>query len=282
MTLTEAEMDVVREDARTELPLAERQPDLGEDGIGVDVGEPRRRAILDRAGERAGDVEHEVGRGDDLVAAPVGEPGPLTGAGEPVAPALAEAEALHRRGEVAHIRAAVARDPVVLPRFALEDVGPLARILEVVDVVAEPREADRVLQIVPGDAGQRRVLRDEPADDDAQPRAHASASVATRSTCRGGPRRTIRPCSSSRTRSQLRSVLRRCAIMKWCGRARALERGDDRALGPESTALVGSSRSRIGASFRKARGERDALPLAAREPHAALARLRRRSRRAAA
>ena len=63
----------------------------------------------------------------------------------------------------------IAFDPAVRVGAPLKAVGPLARVLEVVDIVAEPREAGGVLDVVPRHAAQPGVLGDQPGDDHAEP-----------------------------------------------------------------------------------------------------------------
>ena len=45
-------------------------------------------------------------------------------------------------------------------------IGPLPGILEIVNIVAELREAENILKVIPSDTTQR-ILSDESCDDDA-------------------------------------------------------------------------------------------------------------------
>jgi hypothetical protein len=58
-----------------------------------------------------------------------------------VCPPLLKAEPTHHSCKVLNVKSAVAGNWVVSPELTIDAVRPLARILEIVDVVAEPREA---------------------------------------------------------------------------------------------------------------------------------------------
>src|SRR5262249_14396627 len=129
----------------------------------------------------------------------------------------------------------------------------LARVLEVVDVVPEPAEPERVLQVVPGDAAETGMLGDQPGDDDAERGAGHRAQPA-RTGSGGTLRAATRPSPTSSHASQTRRVERPWAIMIVV--RPAIRRSIESmiwASARTSTELVGSSRIRIGASFRNAR-----------------------------
>src|SRR6516225_7784814 len=50
-------------------------------------------------------------------------------------------------------------------------VRPAPAVFVVDDIVSEPREPDRILQVIPGDPADR-VLRGHAGDDDPEPRPH--------------------------------------------------------------------------------------------------------------
>ena len=104
---------------------------------------------------------------------------------EPIGPAIGEPVARHEDIQIFDVERAATAQPT-FDRV----VGPLPRVLEVVDVVAEARQAHDVLQVVPGHAAQR-ILRYEPADDDPKPGAHRAWIVCR--TMRAAPRLARRP-----------------------------------------------------------------------------------------
>ena len=50
----------------------------------------------------------------------------------------------------------------------VERIRPLARVLEVIDIMAEPVKTRGVLRVIPGDAAEPRMLGDQAGDDDAK------------------------------------------------------------------------------------------------------------------
>ena len=194
--LAEAEEDVVSREPPLELllPARERELHLREDRIRVDVHEPRDLAVVRRALQRAGDVDQQVRGPEHLAALRVRQPVPARLDREPVEPAVAEPEALHHRREVAHVRRRVVGDPAFLAGAAFRQIRPLAGVLEVVDVVAEPSEAGGKLDVVPRDAAEARVLRDQAGDHDSELVAHAAQSR---------PRRCATWCAASKRQPRL-------------------------------------------------------------------------------
>jgi hypothetical protein len=61
---SETEMDIVGIDERAEIRLPAGQFDLGEDRVGIDIGQPSDLPIVLRALEHSGDVDEEVGGAD--------------------------------------------------------------------------------------------------------------------------------------------------------------------------------------------------------------------------
>jgi hypothetical protein len=90
-----------------------------------------------------------------------------------VGPPVRQAVPRHDPRQVVDIRAAVPGGPVVSRRPPVEVVGPLARVFEVVDVVAESGQAEGVLEVIPGHSPEQRVLGDQARDNDAKLRVHS-------------------------------------------------------------------------------------------------------------
>ena len=122
--------------------------------------------VLDRvirrvAGVRGGGRRHRVLR------VPRGQAEPPRRDGKTVHPPVSETEPLHDRRQVPHVRGGIVGDHTVPPDDAVQAVGPLPRVLQVVYVVAQPRQPDEVVDRLPADPSQR-VLPGQVEDDEAR------------------------------------------------------------------------------------------------------------------
>ena len=206
---------------------------LGEHRIRVDVDEARPVVVALRMLERARDIDQEVGGGEDFRPPAIGEPVPAIPDRKPVHPAVSKAEPFHDLGQVLHVRRRVVRDQA-RTGVSVDDVGPLARVLEVVHVVAEIGEPEGILYVVPADAPEPGVLGDQAGDDDAEAVGHRRALRAKRSPACGGR------IASSRSRLQCITLLVRACQPSACFHA-ARGRGEAR-VAPRCSSGVGDRR----------------------------------------
>src|SRR5262249_55313707 len=126
--------------------------------------------------------------------------------GTAIRPSAGKSKALHHARKVGDVDAAVRDSEVATVRTSLQRIGPGSRVLEIVNIVAELPQAERVLQVIPCDAAQR-MLSDQASDDDTQPPVQATPSLLHRdavSTSR----------SSTRDESKYSSAILRAA-MEW-------------------------------------------------------------------
>ena len=158
-----AEGEVVRvgrEEVDREL-LALRDLDLGQHRIGLDVRPHGHLAVLLAQDGGRSDVEQRVGPCEELGERGGGQPEP----GRPRRPrGTPSGPAARPRHEPRQVAGGV--DGVVGQRLPLGIVRPRPRVLDVVDVAAEPAQRLDVVQRLPRHAGEGR-LRDDAEDDDA-------------------------------------------------------------------------------------------------------------------
>ena len=144
---------------------------LGDDGIGLDV-DPHGRGQVDVLAQRdrADDVEQRVAAGVQLVELRGGHPpaGALAVA-EPERPPVGEPDRLHAARDVrGGVRAVVGQ------RFGLRVIRPDVVVLDVVDVVAEARQAAQPVQIEPGLPRERDAAHHPQHDELQRPSCRSS------------------------------------------------------------------------------------------------------------
>jgi len=173
--LTVTEVDVMSINAVAKILFPSRQLHLCKNRIRIDINKSADLAIMIRKFQRARHIQEHIGSVYDVPAFTVRQTIPLVTDGETIRPSVFEAEASHERIEISYIFAAVVGDPIVAARAAVKVVRPLARIFKIVYVMAEPPEAEEILKVMPTDSPQRRMLRDQPSDNDAKRRVHKPA-----------------------------------------------------------------------------------------------------------
>ncbi len=141
---SEAEMHIVDIEELTEVHLPPRQLDLGEDGVGVDVGQPPHLPIVIRTFKHAGDVDEQVCGADNCRTFRIRKAEPLRLPGKPVRPLVGQPETCHKPSQVLDIKLAAFADSSFVGI-----IGPLPRVFQVVDIMAEARQAKDVLKVIP-------------------------------------------------------------------------------------------------------------------------------------
>ena len=154
-------------DPFTKIELPPRQLHLREDRIGVDIGQSTDLPIFFWPLECARDVDEQISGLDHLLPFRVGKPKPLGLPGKTIGPLVGQSVARHDAGEVFDVEVAA------FAQSALAwIVGPLPRILDIVHIMAELREPEDILQIIPRHSAKR-VLGNESSHDDTKSRRHA-------------------------------------------------------------------------------------------------------------
>src|SRR5712692_3883175 len=116
--------------------------------------------------EHAGDVDEEIGGADDFRTLRLSQAEPLGLPGKAVRPLVGQPVTRHESGQVRDVELAAFTYPSLVGI-----VGPLSGVFQVVHVVTEARQAEDILEVVPGYSPQG-ILCDEPSHDNTQRRNH--------------------------------------------------------------------------------------------------------------
>ena len=129
----------MRFESGTEAPLAAQQFYLGKDWIGIDVREPAYSSILRRIGQRSADIDQQIGGFEQFLNASFRLTVPRGVDGTAAGPTSFESETRHDSLKIFKIGIAGFGLIVRAAGSSVEVIGPLAGILQIMNVVTKPR-----------------------------------------------------------------------------------------------------------------------------------------------